>query len=91
MEGCIHDLLRFICLHLFSHGQEQHFKTHVNGVAAFDMGKATLGSLLHSLELLARELEQCAKGETRKVLRELQGPLTAKRLAPEGVSDISKL
>jgi hypothetical protein len=55
------------------------------------MGKATLGSLLHCLELLARELEQCAKGDTRKVLRELQGPLTAKRLAPGGVGDISRL
>lgn len=91
LEGCIHDLLRFVCLHLFSHGPEQHFKGHVNGVAAFDMGKATLGSLLHCLELLARELEQCAKGETKTALRELQGPLTAKRLAPGGVGDISKL
>jgi len=91
LEGCIHDLLRFVCLHLFSHGPEHHFKRHVNGVAASDMGKATLGSLLHCLELLARELEQCAKGDTRKVLRELQGPLTAKRLAPGGVGDISRL
>jgi hypothetical protein len=36
-------------------------------------------------------LEQCAKGETKTVLRELQGPLTAKRLAPGGVGSISKL
>lgn len=91
LEGCIHDLLRFICLHLFSHGPEQHFKGHVNGAAAVDMSKATLGSLLHCLELLARELEQCARDDSKKVLRELQGPLTARRLAPGGLGTISKL
>ena len=91
LEQCIRDLLRFMCLYLYSHGPEQHFKEHVNESAASDMGRATLGTLLHCLEILAQELDDQARSEGVGTLRELHGPLNARRLAPGGVGTIAKL
>jgi hypothetical protein len=95
-ERTIRDLLRFMCNYLFKRGPEEHFKDHLNGGASRDFGKATLGTLLHCLELLAKEIEKCARSGEQDTdgtppLLELQGPLSATRLAPKGVEGLSKL
>ena len=90
LELTIRNLLRFLCLYLFSEGPEQHFKP--NGAAASDFSKATLGTLLHCLEMLAKEIDKLAKSQDEtKALKELGGPLSATRLAPEGIVGITKL
>jgi O-acetyl-ADP-ribose deacetylase (regulator of RNase III) len=95
-ERTIRDLLRFMCNYLFKRGPEEHFKDHLNGGASKDFGKATLGTLLHCLELLAKEIEKRARSSEQDTdgtppLLELQGPLSATRLAPKGVEGLSKL
>ncbi len=95
-ERTIRDLLRFMCNYLFKRGPEEHFKDHLNGGASRDFGKATLGTLLHCLELLAKEIEKCARSGEQDTdgtppLLELQGPLSATRLAPKGVEGLSRL
>jgi hypothetical protein len=95
-ERTIRDLLRFMCNYLFKRGPEEHFKDHLNGGASKDFGKATLGTLLHCLELLAKEIEKRARLSEQDTdgtppLLELQGPLSATRLAPKGVEGLSRL
>jgi O-acetyl-ADP-ribose deacetylase (regulator of RNase III) len=95
-ERTIRDLLRFMCNYLFKRGPEEHFKGHLNDGASKDFGKATLGTLLHCLELLAKEIEKRARSGEQDAdgtppLLELQGPLSATRLAPKGVEGLSKL
>jgi O-acetyl-ADP-ribose deacetylase (regulator of RNase III) len=94
LERSVQDLLRFVCLHLFGHGPEHHFKGHVSGAATNDFSKASLGTLLHALERLARELESMSRDagpQEAHPFRELKGPLTARRLAPDGVDQIARL
>jgi hypothetical protein len=94
-ERTIRDLLRFMCLYLFGTGPEKHFKDKLKSSAASsDFGKASLGTLLHCLELLAKEIEQLsASGADAQHggLKQLQVQLTATRLVPEGVNGISRL
>ena len=94
LERCIRDLLRFICIHLFDTGPEQHFKGQLSGAATDNISRAPLGTLLGCLEKLAKEIEAHAKSEhadDASPLRELQGPLSAKRLAPQGITGITRL
>ena len=92
VERTTRDLLRFLCLYLFGKGPEKHFKGQLSGAAVDDFSKATLGTLLHCLEMLAKEIDKLGKSmDEDKVLKELGGPLSATRLAPEGLLGISKL
>ena len=94
LERCIRDLLRFMCLYLFGHGPEVHFKGLLSGAASKDFNKATMGTLFSCLEQLAKEIERSANSDTDgndPPLKELQGPLSATRLAPKGLEGITKL
>jgi len=92
VERTTRDLLRFLCLYLFGKGPEKHFKSQLSGAAVDDFSKATLGTLLHCLEMLAKEIDKLGKSmDEDKVLKELGGPLSATRLAPEGLVGITKL
>jgi len=97
LERTVRDLLRFLCLYLFGNGPEKHFKGQLSGAAAGDFSKATLGTLLHCLELLAKEIDKLAKSEDEtealkiEALKELGAPLSATRLAPEGLVGITRL
>jgi hypothetical protein len=92
LERTIRDLLRFLCLYLFGNGPEKHFKGQISGAAAGDFSKATLGTLLHCLEMLAKQIDELAKSQDdSKALRELGAPLSATRLAPEGLVGITRL
>jgi len=92
VERTTRDLLRFLCLYLFGKGPEKHFKGQLSGAAVDDFSKATLGTLLHCLEMLAKEIDKLGKSmDEDKVLKELGGPLSATRLAPEGLVGITKL
>ena len=94
LERCIRDLLRFMCLYLFGHGPEVHFKALRSGATSKDFNKATMGTLFNCLEQLAKEIESSANSGTDgsdHPLKELQGPLSATRLAPKGLEGITKL